>query len=137
MMTSSEIKTWVKNYLETVVSPLLIADPDLTDFGEYLDETISVADSRTLAVYLAQGDNDETRVSETFIIQAQLARELAPDPYHDIIKKAIIDISASDVEMVTKAFTWHLWYPGEVSEGGSTSFIYYELSFTGELDDCE
>ena len=135
-MTSSEIKTAVRDYLQAVVSPLLVAAPALTDFEEYIDEKIYSEDTRTLAVYLAQGDDDELRTTETLLIQAQLPGELHPDPYHDVIFQALRDFESTSVGLTTKRTTWQLWYPGELSEGGGSAFIYYELSLSGALDSC-
>jgi hypothetical protein len=135
-MTSSEVKTAVRDYLQGIVSPVLIAAPGLTDFDDYLDENIYESTARALAVYLADGSDTELEQSEVLLIKCQLPEELYPDKYHDVVKQAIKDFRPTSVGMTTKNFTWHVFYPGEAPEGGGSAFIYYELALARSLDDC-
>jgi hypothetical protein len=136
-MTSVEIKTAIKDYLEAIVPGLLTA-AGLDDFDAYLDQRPDDERERQLCVYLAEGKDTTLMATEAFIVQAQLPREMNPDPYHnELWESAIKKFDPATVGMTSRDLTWLVWNPGEDTDGGSTSFIYYEIVLSKELDDCD
>ena len=134
-MTALEIKTLIMNTLSSVLPTLLSAE-GLDDFDQYVNGIPKRSDDTELCIY-TDFENDLTDNYDIgFIIQAQLYGKDTQEEYHEVIFKAIQDnITSTLVELQTRnAIESDLW-PLDVET--STSYLYYSISFTQQLDDCD
>lgn len=116
--------------------PAILLSYNLDDFGAYQVGVPFNVDELILAAYLATGTHTEDFANETFLLQAQLPRVLDPLDYHTAISKLIIQFEADTVWASSLEYTYSAFYPGEVKDGGGGSYLLYEISINGELDDC-
>lgn len=135
MMPIDEIFTDFMDYMSTELPGILAAVGE-DDFDDYLIGPPSDVDNKQLAVYLGTCNHDEVYSSEGFMMQAQLPKVLDPIGYRKAIDKAIVNYDPSEVGANSVAFSAAAFYPGEIKDGGMSSFIVYEITITSDLDDC-
>ncbi len=135
-METNEILEKINIYLAANLPTLLLAK-GLDDFDRYLAEPPIEVSDKELCVYLAEGLYTDSDLGESFIIQGQLQGVMNPAEYHSIIWKLLKGFDPSIVAMTTKQMTYSAWYPGEGEEGGSSSFLIYEIKLDSRLDDCD
>lgn len=121
--------------LSQVLPPLLSA-AGLDDFEDYSIYPPDDADKKILAVYVDAERDFTVEYEIRFVIQAQLARERRTTEYHSVIFDAIRKNITSTLMGLEKrdnveADIWPL------DRGNGTSFCFYELSFTQDMDDCD
>jgi hypothetical protein len=118
------------------VLPTLLTTAGLADFDLYTVGPPKNAESKTLSVYLSEEVDDEDFYYLRVLIQCQLYRVANESDYHSIIFEAIREnvtplLMGIDRRSSIAADVWPL------NKNVSTSFIYYEIEFTEEMDDCD
>lgn len=134
--TAEQIIHTVVSFLEAEL-PTKLSSQGLDNFVRYSEEPPLNLDDLELAMYLAEGSNSVNFADEAFIIQCQLSGVMNPVFYHTVIWETLLQFSSAKVGFTTKRITYSAFYPGEASDGGSSSYLIYEIGFSSELDDCE
>ena len=134
-MTSIQIRQIITDVLASNL-PGLLAGAGLDNFNEYIAGPTKDEQKKECASYLEfEGNSTDQRVI-SFIIQCQLPSILDPTLYHAIILPVIQEfLSAGTVGMETRESIEGDVWPCDVSR--STSFIYYSLTYSQSLDDCD
>ncbi len=135
-MEADEILEKINQYFQANL-PALLLGKGLDNFDRYLAEPPLEVQTKELCTYLAEGNYIDSSSGESFIIQGQLPGVMNPAFYHSIIWKLMKGFDPALVGMTTKQMTYSAWYPGESDEGGSSSFLLYEIKFDSNLDDCD
>ena len=116
--------------------PALLTTRDIESIESFQSYPPDDVDKRTLATYMGTGNHDEQFAGESFMMQVQLPRVLDPKAHHTEICKAIIAFDASKFNTDSLGYTYAAFYPGEIQDGGMSSFLIYEIVLEDELDDC-
>ena len=138
MKTAIEITAAIRDLCSAGLPALLAAAlPDaLPDFAQYLNTPPKKDDDSELCVYV-DSEIDSTLVRKfTAIIQCQIyktGKDLSQD-YHSVIfpflkKNLIPDLAGFEIRDFLEADIWPM-------DERSTTFIYYAVGFTEDLDDC-
>ena len=134
-MTATLTKTTIMNTLASVL-PALLSTAGLDDFESYLDEQPDDTEKRILGIYVASETDTTDSHTLVLLIQAQLYRQADyKQEYHSVIMQAIrSNITAELIGFnVREKIDADLW----PVDGSSTSYGFYEIEFSEELDDCD
>lgn len=133
-MNAGQAATIVKDTLESLLSSALVS-AGLTDFQVYQDEAPRTAEEKALCVYVIEESYSQDTRTVSLMIQAQLYRERNVNAYHDVIMDCIVNnLSAKLVGMQNvESLGADVW---PFSRNVSSSYLYYELTYISELDDC-
>ena len=133
----NEILDILKAWFETEVPQLLI-DAGLDPVEKFLAEPCDDVDEIQMSVIGSDGNNNDVNFSDAVIVNLQLPSIDNPVLYQSALyKKAIKGIDPKKVGATTKETNYSSWYPGEISGVGSSSFVIFEIRFSGQSDDCE
>lgn len=133
-MTGSEIKTIIRDKFAADL-PALLATAGLNDFEDYLPSQPGDYERRQLGMYTENRLDVTTDESFSLIIQAQLAntgdfKQEYDDVLFPYIKK---NITAELCGFTVRDSLEADLYP---VDSNSTSFYFYILTFSNQLDDC-
>lgn len=134
-MTATLAKTTIMNTLASVL-PTLLSTAGLDNFESYLDEQPDDTEKRILGIYTVNEMDTVDSHTLVLLLQAQLYRQADyKQEYHSVIMQAIRDnITAGLIGFTTRekidADPWPV-------DGSSTSYGFYEIEFSEELDDCD
>lgn len=134
-MKTVEITQLVSDTLESGLPSLLSAD-GLQDFDVYDNKSPYRATDLELCTYIDFEDNNTDEKQLGLIIQAQIVGIDKVQEYHSVILPFIeSDITAGLVGYtVRQSIKSDVW---PMDAASSTSFIYYSISFSASLDDCD
>jgi hypothetical protein len=93
-------------------------------------------DERTCATYLGTGKRSREESYETVMVQLQLPKVLDPVLHHDAMLEILASFAEESVWADNVSYSYASYYPGEVSDGGSSSFVLYEIIINDISDDC-
>lgn len=116
--------------------PAMLSSASLLNFEAYLDEPPRVAEERALCVYVVSETNTQDVHTASVMIQAQLYKVRDANAYHDVIMDAVVDelkpelVEYQNLESI-ESDVWPF------SRNVSSSFLYYEITYSTDLDDCE
>jgi len=130
-MNYSNIELLIKNKLSVDI-PSLLLTAGLPAIDQFVQGRPLQIDDNELCVYLADGNNNGERDSCLFIIQLQLNSISHFTPYNDILYEYLFD----NITVQLLGFTERDYIGYDIWPMESTGFIYYELSFYNQLDDC-
>jgi hypothetical protein len=131
-----EIIEIVKTHLGTNL-PTKLAILALDNFDDYLGEPPLNVDKSELAVYMSNGSDLRNYRGESIIVQAQLPGVLNPAKYHTAIWRTLQEFSPELVGFTDYELSYTSFYPGEMGDGGSSSFLIYEAELSSIIDDCD
>ena len=136
-MTPVEKTAAIRDLLSDNLPALLAGySPALDDFAEYLNKSPLRADDLEIAVYIDLDDDDVNTDMFQTIIQVQTYGKDQIQEYHSVIKPFLKEfLIGSVVDMTQRMHIKSDVYPLDVNS--STSFIFYEVRFETELDDCD
>lgn len=133
-MTALEMRALIKNTLQSVVPPA-ISSAGLSPIEQFVTGRPKQSDDIELAVYLDFENDSTTAYNVGFIIQLQLFGKDNGTEYHSILFDLIREnitaslLGADDRESVNS----DIWPADNVG----SSFVFYNLEFSKELDDCD
>ena len=134
-MTAIEKTAAIRDLLSANL-PALLGTASLDNFDEYLNKSPLRADDLEIAVYIDLDDNDVNTKMFQVIIQAQIHGKDEVQEYHSVIMPFLEEfLIGSVVDMTQRMHIKSDVYPLDVNS--STSFIFYEVRFETELDDCD
>ena len=134
-MTPIEKTTAIRDLLSANL-PALLSSAGLSDFDEYRNKTPKKADDKELCVYIvSDSDNEETQ-DFTVLIQAQLYQSDQDQEYHSVIYPYLTENLTGDIvgDMQRQSIVGDIW-PMEPGSGAA-AFLFYEVSFFTDIDDC-
>lgn len=137
MKELDEILESFVTYFEEKLPPLLTVKGEV-DFQKYLSAPPTKVSEKQLAFYMGAGDFSKANQKEVILVQAQLPKCMNPIKYHTEISKLFRGMNVSKVVGYTDLeYEYRGWFPGDVKDGGSSSFLLYEVTLESELDDCD
>lgn len=136
MKDIEEIILEFTTYISEVLPPL-ISTLGAEGIDEFVIGPPVSVDKRAIAVYLGTGNFSVLSTSESFTVQAQLPGIMDPIQYHSAIVRCLKGFDPSKVYALSLGFEYGGFYPGEVRDGGSSSFLIYEVTLQDSSDDCE
>lgn len=116
--------------------PSRLSSLGLDEIDTYLVGPPSDVDEKQLTVYLGEGDHSYMLSAENFMLQVQLPKVLDPVKYRRAVDQALVSYDATEVGADHLNFACTAFYPGEVKDGGMSSFLVYSIILENELDDC-
>lgn len=125
----------IKTALQSALPSVLTA-AGLDDFDAYVIDSPQELEKNTLAVYLMEEVDDRDFYYFRCMVQCQLPRVRNVTDYHSsilpVIRATITPaLLGLDYRSSIAADVWPL------NKNVATSYIYYEIEFTEELDDCD
>ena len=134
-MTATLAKTTIMNTLASVL-PTLLSTAGLDNFEDYLDEQPDETEKRILGIYTISETDTTDNHTLVLLLQAQLYGQADwKQEYHSVIFQAIRDnITAELIGFTVREKIDADLYP---VDRNSTSYGFYEIEFSEELDDCD
>lgn len=137
-MRSSVAITNIKNKLAEVLPAVLTAE-GLEDFDEYVAGDPTSTGVKSLAVYFNESSNDTDLEVVSFLIQLQLYRVLSAATatlYKDVVGETILKyVQPSLAGMTMRSQVKADQFP--VQEDVGTAFVFFDIVFSRDLDDCD
>lgn len=125
----------IKTTLETGL-PALLTTAGLTQFNSYLSIPNNDSSKRQITVNPDRNNNNTSELTRAFIITVQLPREPDNASYFDVIEPFIREnITPELLGLTNRVSIDSDFYPIDLNR--STSYIFFNIVFSSELDDCE
>jgi len=116
--------------------PALLTSANLDDFESYLSIPDNDSGKRQLVVYPDRNNNATDNLTTGFIIKAQLPRVADNASYFDVIEPFIRkNITPELLGYVNRVSIDSDFFPIDLDR--STSYIFFNIIYSSELDDCE
>lgn len=130
-----------KEKLEAIISicesqlPGLLSAATLANFAEYLTRRPKKADDLEFCGYLSEEGNSTNQAYFSVLLQVQLYKVQTVQDYHSVIFQFLEEnIIPSVVGMGYRdSIAADLYEPDKMG----SAFIYYQIDFRSELDDCD
>lgn len=133
-MTSKERTAAILNLVSTGLPPLLAAAP-LPDFDEYVDGPPLRTDDSEFSIYVSDETDSVSEHDYSLIFQCQINGGDLSNEYHSVI----MDYLRGNLTPEVVGFQSRIKLSADlwpIDPNSGTAFIFYEVIFQRELDDC-
>jgi hypothetical protein len=117
--------------------PALLSTASLDNFDEYNNGNVKRSDKKELCVLAATDGDVNEKASTLFIIKCQLYKVINEYiDYYDVIRDYIND----NITPELLGYTIRTKLVGDffpIDDNVNSSFVFFQLEFSHELDDCE
>ena len=135
MKRSKAVIDSIASYLEGALPPSLVSR-NVAPMGLFVKYPPVDMDELVCATYLGTGRRSVDENAETVMVQLQLPGVLDPIDHHDAMVEVLGRFNEAVVWADSVSFTFACFYPGEITDGGGSSFLIYEVTVHGMSDDC-